>query len=77
MNAAAAENFVLDNFTAIDFLANGRTVLLNDVSWNEYEDFLRDFEKRAGWRLAYDGGKLEIMPPTYEHEYYSFTVSAL
>ena len=73
MNAAIAENFVLDNFTAVDFLANGRTILLNDISWNEYEMFLKDFEERAGWRLAYNRGKLEIMPPTFEHDYYSFS----
>lgn len=74
MSATATENFVLDNFTAIDFLAgDGKTVLLNDVSWNEYENFLQEFEERAGWRLAYDGGKLEIMPPTPEHEEYSFS----
>lgn len=73
-NTATADNFVLDNFTAVDFLANeGRTILLNDISWNEYEMFLKDFEERAGWRLAYDGGKLEIMPPTLEHDYYSFS----
>ncbi|MDQ3181159.1 MAG: Uma2 family endonuclease, partial [Acidobacteriota bacterium] len=73
MNTATVENFVLDNFTAVDFLANGRTILLNDISWAEYEMFLKDFEERSGWRLAYDGGKLEIMPPTLEHEYYSFS----
>lgn len=73
MNATITENFVLDKFTAIDFLADGRTILLNDVSWAEYEVFLQDFEQRAGWRLAYDKGKLEIMPPTYEHEYHSFS----
>ena len=59
MNTATTENFVLDNFTAVDFLAgSGRTILLNDISWNEYEMFLKDFEERAGWRLAYDGGRL-------------------
>ena len=74
MTTATTENFALNNFTAVDFLASeGRTILLNDVSWNEYEMFLKDFEERAGWRLAYDGGRLEIMPPTYEHEYYSFS----
>jgi len=74
MNATVTENFVLDNFTAVDFLTGeGRTILLNGISWDEYEMFLKDFEERAGWRLAYDGGKLEIMPPTYEHEYYSFS----
>lgn len=69
MNTATAENFVLNNFTAVDFLTSeGRTILLNDISWAEYEMFLKDFEERAGWRLAYDGGKLEIMPPLMEHE---------
>lgn len=74
MSATATENFVLDNFTAIDFLAgDGKTVLLNNISWDEYENFLQDFEERAGWRLAYNGGKLEIMPPTPEHEEYIFS----
>ena len=75
MNAAVTENFVLDKFTAADFLAggSGRRILLNDISWNEYEHFLEDFEQRPGWRLAYDGGRLEIMPPTPEHEEYSFS----
>ena len=75
MNATVTENFVLDKFTAADFLAgdSGRRILLNDISWAEYEHFLEDFEQRPGWRLAYNGGKLEIMPPTPEHEEYSFS----
>lgn len=70
MSTATTENVVLNKFTAVDFLAgeSGRTILLNDVSWKEYEMFLEDFEERAGWRLAYDGGKLEIMPPLMMHE---------
>ncbi len=74
-NIATEDNFVLDKFTAIDFLLNGsgRTILLNDISWEEYELFLNDFEERAGWRLAFDKGKLEIMPPTLEHDHYSFS----
>lgn len=74
MNAALTENFVLDKFTAVDFLTSGsgRTVLLNDISWKEYENFLEDFAERPGWKLAFNGGKLEIMPPTPEHEGYSF-----
>ncbi|MCY7347295.1 MAG: Uma2 family endonuclease [Pyrinomonadaceae bacterium] len=78
MNTATAENFVLDNFTAVDFLTSaGRTILLNDISWAEYEMFLKDFEERAGWRLAYDGGKLEIMPPLMEHETPALSVDML
>ncbi len=75
MSVATQENIVLNKFTAVDFLTNGsgRTILLNDISWQEYEMFLEDFEEKAGWRLAYDTGKLEIMPPTYEHEYFSLS----
>jgi hypothetical protein len=47
--------------------------LLNDISWAEYEHFLEDFEQRPGWRLAYNGGKLEILPPTIDYERYSVT----
>lgn len=74
MNATVTENLVLDKFTAVDFLTGGNgRILLNDISWDEYEHFLEDFEQSPGWRLAYDGGKLEIMPPTPEHEEYSFS----
>ena len=76
MNAAATDNFVLNKATAAEFLINGSggRILLNDVSWKEYEMFLEDFEEKAGWRLAFDEGKLEIMPPTLEHEYFGFSV---
>lgn len=76
MSVIATDNFVLDKFTAVNFLTNetGRRILLNDVSWKEYEMFLEDFAEKAGWRLAYDKGKLEIMPPTSEHESYSFSI---
>lgn len=72
MNATVTENFVLDKFTAADFLAgdSGRRILLNDISWAEYERFLKDFEQRPGWRLAYDRGRLEITPSSFELGYY-------
>jgi Uma2 family endonuclease len=79
MNALLSENFVLNKFTAIDFLTNERnkTILLTDISWEEYEMFLEDFEEKAGWHLAYDGGKLEIMPSLMEHETPSRTIDLL
>ena len=74
MSTATTEIIVLDKFTAVDFLTGerGRRILISGVSWNEYEMFLEDFEEHAGWRLTYDGEELEIMPPTPEHEEYSF-----
>jgi Uma2 family endonuclease len=70
MSTATTEVIVLDKFIAVDFLTgeSGARILLDKVSWKEYEMFLEDFEQHPGWRLAYDGGKLEIMPPLMEHE---------
>lgn len=67
------ETEVLDNFTAISFLVNdngfcAKPILLKNVSWREYECFLREFQDKAGWRLAYDTGALEFKPPLAEHE---------
>ncbi|MGI8639913.1 MAG: Uma2 family endonuclease [Pyrinomonadaceae bacterium] len=75
MSVTVAENFVLDKFTAVDFLINGSRgiILLNDISWEEYELFLQDFAEQPHWRIAYNEGRLEIMPTTPEHEDYSFS----
>lgn len=72
----------LDNFAAIEFLANGKgfydkVILLSGVSWRQYEQFLNDFEEKAGWHLAYDDGNLEIMPPLAEHETPSRTIDLI
>ena len=70
MSVIATEGFVLNKATAAEFLVNGSggAILLKDISWNEYELFLEDFAEKSGWRLAYNEGKLEIMPPTPEQE---------
>lgn len=71
-----AKTIVIDKkLAAFDSLLDGvsRCILINNVSWEEYEFYLEVFAERAGWRLAYDGGKLEFMPPTPIHEEYSFS----
>lgn len=75
MNINVAENVVLDKFTAVDFLVEGSSgrILLNNIPWDLYETFIDDFAEKPGWKLAYNGGTLEIMPPTPEHEEYSFS----
>jgi len=44
-----------------------RTVLTG-ISWATYEHLIEDYADRAGSRLAYDRGTLEIMSPTVPHE---------
>ena len=46
----------------------GQTVVLDGVSWQEFEAILEDLGESRGSRVAYDRGKLEIMTPLPEHE---------
>jgi Uma2 family endonuclease len=43
-------------------------ILLQDVSWETYQRLLVDQRDRSVPRLSYDGGLLEIMSPSGEHE---------
>lgn len=47
--------------------AEQRTVLRN-ISWQTFENLLRETGEDRGSRFAYDCGTLEIMSPLYEHE---------
>jgi Uma2 family endonuclease len=46
----------------------GQTVILDGVSWNEFESILEDLGQNRSSRIAYDRGQLEIMTPLPEHE---------
>jgi Uma2 family endonuclease len=45
-----------------------RKVIIEDVSWQTYEQLLADLADRSAPRLTYDRGTLEIMSPTPRHE---------
>ena len=45
-------------------------LVLQGVSWGDYEQLLDDLMARPGVRVTYDQGKLEIMSPLPEHEEY-------
>ena len=46
----------------------GERVILDNISWSEFEELLQEFDEHPGTRLAYDNGQLEIMVPLPEHE---------
>jgi Uma2 family endonuclease len=46
----------------------GQTVVLDGVSWDEFEAILEDLGEHRSSRIAYDRGTLEIMTPLPEHE---------
>src|SRR5437870_2041152 len=47
--------------------ADGR-VILDGISWETYECFLKNYENQSTVRLAYDNGVMEIMSPLVKHE---------
>lgn len=46
----------------------GQRVLLEDISWQEFEAILNELGEQRRSRLAYSQGILEIMAPLPEHE---------
>ena len=46
----------------------GQTIVLENISWDEFEAILEDLGEKRGSRIAYDRGRLEIMTPLPEHE---------
>lgn len=47
----------------------GQHVLLQDVSWQEFEAILEDLGEHRSSRLAYNNGSLDIAMPLPGHEY--------
>ncbi len=52
----------------VDTAPPGSAMLLRDVSWENYERYLRAVDRRLPVRLSYDEGRLEIMSLSPEHE---------
>src|SRR5438445_836710 len=55
---------------AVDHLPPGGMLVFQQVSWEDYEQLLKDLADRPGVRVSYDEGRLEIMSPLPEHEDY-------
>lgn len=45
-------------------------ILLNNISWEQFENILENLGQTRGSRVAYYDGTLEIMTPLPEHEYF-------
>ena len=46
----------------------GQQLLLEDISWQKFENILAELGERRAARLSYSNGLLEIMVPLPEHE---------
>ncbi len=53
------------------------SVVLENVSWQTYENLLADLADSSAPRLTYDRGVLEIMSPSVEHERLNRTLALL
>ncbi|MDJ0651378.1 MAG: Uma2 family endonuclease, partial [Xenococcaceae cyanobacterium MO_188.B19] len=53
----------------------GQTILLENISWSEFEAILEDLGEKRSSRIAYDCGNLAIMTPLPEHEINKIYVS--
>jgi Uma2 family endonuclease len=62
---AAPESFIK---TFAHKAVPGSAILLENVSWDDYEGYLKEIGDDYHLRLSYDNGRLEIMSPAFEHE---------
>ena len=52
----------------------GQSLILDDISWQDFEEILLELGNSRPSRLAYDNGTLEIMTPLPEHEYFKTVI---
>ena len=50
-------------------------VVLYNISWQQFENLVKDLGDKRAARIAYDQGTLEIMTPLPEHEHYKEVIS--
>lgn len=58
-----------DYLEAVEHLPENGTLLLHNVSWEEYEAVLEEFQDRPAYRISYNDGVLKIMSPRRDHEF--------
>ena len=61
----------------IDRLPGNSTLILHEVSWDDYEALLQAVGEAPGLRLTYDEGTLQIMTLSPKHESYSSLLQRL
>ena len=54
---------------AIEYLPLNGTLLLHNVSWEDYENLLEEMHGKPAHRVSYNNGVLKIMSPRADHEF--------
>lgn len=52
-------------------------ILLHDIRWETYEQLCKDLSDQGHVHLTYDGGELEIMAPSLNHEMFNRAIARL
>jgi Uma2 family endonuclease len=66
-----------DYLDAINHLPDGATLVFHDVGWREYDELLQGLSERPHLRVSYNSGRLEIVSPLPEHEYFARLIGYL
>jgi Uma2 family endonuclease len=53
----------------VEQIPDGGLLQFDDVSWEDYEEFLDDLGEATGLRVSYDNGSMEVMSLSQKHEY--------
>jgi Uma2 family endonuclease len=60
-----------DYLDAVEHLPRGATLVIQQVSWDDYEQLVEDLAEGPHVRVSYDRGTLQIVSPLPEHEEYA------
>jgi Uma2 family endonuclease len=64
----AAMGIYTDLREAVDHLPDAAVLVLDGITWDDYEQALSDLEDRPGVQVTYKQGRLEIVTTSSEHE---------
>ena len=53
---------------AVEHLPNNAVLVIEGVTWSEYEQLLIDLVQWPGMRVSYNRGRLEVVSPSKKHE---------
>jgi len=65
---AVMRTFKTDLKEAIEHLPDASVLVVDGVSWNEYEEFLDSVEEHPRFRTTFDQGRLEVVTTSLVHE---------
>ena len=69
MTVAIEPSIVQKWADAAEYLPVRTSLFIGDATWEDYEEFLHELGPSYPQRIFYDNGRMEIMPPTFNHDH--------